>query len=164
MSGKVFVAGFYIHHKGGITMSYKITHLPHESSSTTPTMFKVLLASLLVNLLTACGSAPTRSDTREFKSLQKGQISTSSVQAFTDCLMDGFNSAHGMLSNIVPRQQRRTDSYRVEAMAKSIILVSADIFDNGSVELLESSAAGLIDTSGERKTFASCLDRFRTTN
>ena len=42
-----------------------------------------------------------------------------------------------MLTNISVRQQRRTERYRVETMTRSSVLLSADVFDNGRVELYE---------------------------
>ena len=69
-----------------------------------------------------------------------------------------------MLTNISVRQQRRTERYRVETMTRSSVLLSADVFDNGRVELYESSAAALVNLSGERKAFDDCLSRFRAAN
>jgi hypothetical protein len=115
---------------------------------------------VLALLLAGCASAPTRTDADAFKSLQSGRIPPSSVPAFTDCVMDGFSSAHYAITNVSARQQRRTDGYRVEATTNGILLVSADILESGRVELLESSAAALINTNGERQAFSKCLDRF----
>jgi hypothetical protein len=115
-------------------------------------------------LLAGCVAAPTRTDPGAFKSLHAGRVPVSSVGGFTDCLMDGFNSAHSVLTNVSIRQQRRSDGYRVEAMTNSAVLVSADILENGRVELLESSAAALINTMGEREAFSKCLARFEVKN
>ncbi|WP_151898961.1 hypothetical protein [Nitrosospira lacus] len=57
-----------------------------------------------------------------------------------------------MLTNISVRQQHRTEDYRVESLTYSSVLVSADIFNNGRVELFESSAAGLVNTSGSAQS------------
>jgi hypothetical protein len=75
--------------------------------------------------------------------------------------MDGFDSSSAILTNVSVRQQRRTERYRVEVLTHSSVLLSADVFDNGRVELYESSTAALINLSGERKAFADCLGRFR---
>jgi hypothetical protein len=77
--------------------------------------------------------------------------------------MDGFDASSLMLTNVSVRQQRRAERYRVETLTHSSVLLSADVFDNGRVELYESSAAALINLSGERKAFADCLSRFRKT-
>jgi hypothetical protein len=74
--------------------------------------------------------------------------------------MDGFDASSFMLTNVSVRQQRRTERYRVEVLTHSSILLSADVFDNGRVELYESSTAALINLSRERKAFSDCLDRF----
>ena len=85
----------------------------------------------------------------------------SSTQAFTDCLMDGFDASSIMLANVSVRQQRRTERYRVEVLTQSSVLLSADVFDNGRVELYESSTAALVNLSKERKAFSDCLSRFQ---
>ena len=75
--------------------------------------------------------------------------------------MDGFDPSSLMLTNVSVRQQRRTERYRVEVLTHSSVLLSADVIDNGRVELYESSTAALINLAGERKAFAGCLNRFR---
>lgn len=122
-------------------------------------MHKLTLLPLLAFLLAGCVAAPTRSEPDEFKSLQRGRVPATSVAAFTDCLMDGFGSAHFALTNLSTRQQRRTDGYRVETVANGSILVSADVLESGLVELFESSTAALINTVGEREAFSKCLAR-----
>ncbi|PTR16959.1 hypothetical protein C8R31_101112 [Nitrosospira sp. Nsp2] len=124
-------------------------------------MLRLLYITLLSSLLAACVTAPTRSDSGAFKLTQHGEIPTSSTQPFTDCLMDGFDASSTMLTNVSIRQQRRTERYRVEVLTHSSVLLSADVFDNGRVELYESSTAALINLSKERKAFADCLSRFR---
>ena len=67
-----------------------------------------------------------------------------------------------MLSNINIQQQRRSDLYRVESYVDTILLVSADVFDDGRVLLLESSSAALINTTGEKNAFEECLKQYGT--
>lgn len=124
-------------------------------------MLKLLYITVLSSLLAACVTAPTRSDSGEFKLTQHGEIPASSTQLFTDCLMDGFDASSTMLANVSVRQQRRAERYRVEVLTHSSVLISADVLDSGRVELYESSAAALVKLSGERKAFAGCLSRFR---
>ena len=128
----------------------------------TTKILKIIYFSLITFLLSACAAAPTRLDTEEFKLLQEGRVPANSSQAFTDCLMDGFNKAHFMLSNINIQQQRRSDLYRVESYVDTILLVSADVFDDGRVLLLESSSAALINTTGEKNAFEECLKQYGT--
>jgi hypothetical protein len=125
-----------------------------------PPMLRFLCLALLTNALAACVTAPTRSTSGAFTLTQSGDIPASDSQPFTDCLMDGFDASSFMLTNVSIRQQRRTERYRVEVLTHSSVLLSADVFDNGRVELYESSAAALVNLSGERKAFADCLDRF----
>ena len=110
--------------------------------------------------LAGCVHAPPRSDTTAYESLQKGTVRAASVQAFTDCVTDGFAESHFITTNASSRQMRRTDGYRVETYNRVGILVSADIFDDGRVELLEGKIAKFINTTGERDTFKKCLEQF----
>ena len=103
---------------------------------------RFLYITLLASVLTACVTAPTRSDPGAFALTQSGKIPTSSTQPFTDCVMDGFDSSSAILTNVSVRQQRRTERYRVEVLTHSSVLLSADVFDNGRVELYESSTGG----------------------
>jgi hypothetical protein len=124
-------------------------------------LLKIVPLSFVVLLFSACGAAPTREDTSAFKLLREGSVQPKSTQAFADCLLDGFDKAHYMLSNNTSRQQRRSDSYRVESLAGGrILLVSADIFDDGRVLLHESTSAALINTTGERESFQKCLSQY----
>ena len=70
--------------------------------------------------------------------------------------------AHFLMTNVESRQTRRTDGYRVETYNRVGILVSADIFDDGRVELFEAKAAALINATGERDSFKKCLDGLGT--
>lgn len=49
--------------------------------------------------------------------------------------MDGFDASSLMLTNVSVRQQRRTEHNRVEVLTHSSVLLSADVFDIGRVEL-----------------------------
>ena len=100
-------------------------------------MLKFLYLTLLTGFLAACVTAPTRSDPKAFTLTQNGEVPASSTQLFVDCLMDGFDASSLMLTNVSVRQQRRTERYRVETLTHSSVLLSADVFDNGRVELYE---------------------------
>lgn len=124
---------------------------------------KYLICCIIFSLLTGCSSAPTRQDISEFESLVVGDIPPSSVLEFVSCLHDGFSQAHAILTDIDTKQQKRSDGYRVETYSGGrILLMSADVLNNGHVELWESSAAALINTSGELTTFKSCLDTYQS--
>lgn len=114
-----------------------------------------------IALLSACVSPMTRSDNPEaFKSVAGGSISPREVGAFADCVLDGFDKAHFIMTNARARQQRRSNGIRVETVAGNSTLMSADVLDDGRVDLKESVAAALINTSGERAAFQTCLARF----
>lgn len=118
------------------------------------------LASLL---LTGCMSTPNRSDVDAFFVLKEGRVDPKNVQVFASCLLDGFDKSHLILTDVTHRQQRRADSFRVESLAGgTILIISADVFDDGRVVLNESKSATLINTSGQRKTFENCLRKYPT--
>jgi|GEM_PF-2109215 len=120
-----------------------------------------LLSLVLITLFFSSCAGPTRNDAGAFSLLKEARIAPANVQAFADCLLDGFDKAHFMFSDVTSRQQRRNDSYRVETLSGGrILLVSADVFDSGRVAFNESSSAALINTSGERFAFDQCLSEF----
>ena len=123
-----------------------------------------LILFFLVCLMTACVTAPPRSSQNAFKLIQEGRIPVKNTQAFTDCLMDGFDAASFVLTTAGVRQQRRVEGYRVEVITNSAVLISADVFDNGYVKLFESKVAVLVPTTEERNVFAGCLERLQSIN
>lgn len=123
-----------------------------------------VLFFISIYLMTACVTAPPRSNQSAFRLVQEGRISVKDTQIFTDCLMDGFDKASFVLTTASVRQQRRVEGYRVEVITNSAVLVSADIFDTGKVKLFESEVTTLVPTADERKVFADCLKKFQTEN
>lgn len=120
-------------------------------------------ALIFVFMVTACVTAPPRSDSGAFKLIHEGRVLAKDTQAFTDCLMDGFDVASFVLTTASVRQQRRVEGYRVEVITNSAVLVSADIFDTGYVKFFESEVTALVPTTKERNEFAKCLRRFQIT-
>ncbi len=120
-------------------------------------MLKILYLTFVVIFLSSCADAPTRLDIEEFKLLQEGKVPKESIQKFTDCLLDGFGNV-SLLMDISVRQQYRSDLCRVETLAGgSIILASADVYNDGIVQLFESSASLFVGTRREKETFDECL-------
>lgn len=109
-------------------------------------------------MLSSCAT-PTRLDTEAFTVLQEGRVSARNIQSFTDCIMDGFGVAHNF-EPVEVRQHRRSGLSRVESFSGASLLVSVDIFDDGRVQILESSAAILFNTTGEKTAFKDCLVKF----
>ena len=133
-----------------------VAHTPANSSG------KLLFAVACLALLSACAAGPTRTEPERFTLLHEGKISPSNVTLFAECLLDGFDKSHFMFTNATSRQQRRTDSFRVETLAGGrLIMISADVFDDGRVQLLEAKEAALVNTSGEREAFVECLGRYK---
>lgn len=120
------------------------------------------ISILLITLLTGCVTPTTRLDVDEFELINKGTVDTKSVLLFVDCLSDRFNAAHYLLTNIEVRQSQRAAGYRVETYTgtQNFLIISADIFNDGRVELYESSSAALINTKGEREAFNQCLKQY----
>lgn len=115
---------------------------------------------LYVALLSSCVTAPHPStEPGEFTELANGQVPAAAVPAFADCVLDGFDKAHFVLTNTRARQQRRSTGFRVETLTGSSVAVSAEILDTGHTTLRESRAAALINTTGEREAFSACLQR-----
>jgi hypothetical protein len=109
--------------------------------------------------ISGCAAAPTRGEQGAFFVVQQGQVDTKDVNLFVDCLMDGFDKSHDILTNVHVRQQRRVTGYRVESLTNSIVHVSADVFDTGIVVLNENKTSSLIITKGEKEAFSSCLSK-----
>lgn len=107
---------------------------------------------------------PPRSSQNSFKLIKEGCIPVKNTQAFTDCLMDGFDGASFVLTTAGVRQQQRVEGYRVEVITYSAVLISADVFDTGYVKPFESEVAALVSTTEERNVFTERLERLRTIN
>jgi hypothetical protein len=124
-------------------------------------MNRRLIAPVVALLMVACAAPPTREDESAFKLLSEGTIPKERVLDFNACLLDGFGKAHFVLTSWTVRQQVRPEGYRVETLAGSgpLITVSADILHTGAVRLYEANSAALINTSGQREAFSSCLQR-----
>jgi hypothetical protein len=123
---------------------------------------KIVAVCVLSTAICACGTPPTRdAPPGFFVSKASGRIPPERTELFADCLMDGFGSSHGPLTNVSARQQKRANGLvRVETLSGGYILkMSADVFPDGRVELFESRGS-LPNTQGEHETFAKCLSKF----
>lgn len=114
----------------------------------------------LVMVLAGCAAAPTRDEPAEFKLMGSGQVPAAQLGNFSDCMMDGFDKAHTMPTAFRARKVQRSNLTRVESMLDNSIAMSADIHNDGRVELYESSIASLVNLTGEKKAFAACLEQF----
>jgi hypothetical protein len=118
----------------------------------------VLLSALAC---AGCVTAPTRDDASAFKVRRDGSVPPAAAQSLSDCLLDGFGRAHFALTNINVSQQVRGKVQRIETRTNGILLISADVHEDGRTQLLESSAAKFIDTTGEIQAFDACLAKYR---
>lgn len=126
-------------------------------------MHQILIAVSAALLLSACApmvNTPVRSRSShadDFVLLKAGRVDPAKTQAVADCLHDGFAGAHGIFTNSAARINRRAVGYRVETVAGgALVIMSADVMDDGTVELYESKNAALINTRGEREAFEAC--------
>ena len=121
---------------------------------------KTPVLMVVVLLLSACAS--NRDVAGDFKSLEQGQISPQSIPAFLDCANGALRDRPFGFSFFFNRQSRRSNGYRVDLMNPNVgVVMSADILDDGHVELFEWNRAGAIPTGEERKAFALCINRFK---
>lgn len=134
-------------------------------------MNQKLLLLLAASMLGGCAAtvnspvASRTSNPEKFILLKTGKIDPAKVQAVSDCIHDGFAGSHGVFTNFTFRMNRRAAGYRIETTAGgAIVLVSADVMDDGTVELRESKDAGLINTKGERDAFAKCTESLLISN
>jgi hypothetical protein len=121
-----------------------------------------LLLMLALLAISGCVAAPTRDSKSEaFPMYSSGTIPVKSIALFKDCVMEGFGRSHSIGLNIIPREQKRANGYRIDAIGGgSTQLVSVDILNDGSVAIYESRVAKLINTTVEHETFRKCLSEF----
>ena len=118
-------------------------------------MIRVTFAAATAAALTACASPPPR-----VADVSSGRVATANVARMTDCVADGFREAVPLFVHIQVQQERRADAVRVESTVDAGVLIYADIGDDGTATLVETSRAKLIGTSGNRQAFAECLARY----
>lgn len=93
--------------------------------------------------------------------VQAGQVAPTAAPAFADCITDAWQGNQNALSKVRIEQQRRADGVRVNVLAYSILVDSADVADSGHVEMR--TATTDMGSVGERKAFAACLARYAST-
>jgi hypothetical protein len=122
-------------------------------------MVKLLIAIVLGVILAAC--AGNRDVKGDFSSINSGQIPKSNVPAFVDCVTDAFHDRSIGLERMLNRQVRRSTGFRVELVNTGIgLLLSADINDDGHVELFERTINSPW-ISEEKRGFSLCLERYK---
>ncbi len=95
--------------------------------------------------------------------LRAGKIEASKVQAVADCVSDGFAGSFGIFTNSTHRMNRRAAGYRIETLVgTTLVSVSADVMDDGAVELWESKGSKLINTRSQIEAFDACTTRHLT--
>jgi hypothetical protein len=130
---------------------------------------KVLLSVAALSFLVGCAPLPTRNDGDAFKAKARGTVPKADTALFMDCVIDGFNRTENAIRHdIKTTQQRRSSGYRVERrwnLNQSLLIVSADISDDGTVELFEniklSNIAPFASNKEEVFAFEVCLNKYK---
>lgn len=131
---------------------------------------KTTLLVPFFTLLIGCAAQPPHSESlRSAPTKIEARIATGKQLAFSDCVMDGFDRAHFVKligAPIVPRQYKRADGYKIDAIAydSGAIVASVEIFDSGDVRFIETAVSLAHNTSGERETISDCLKKFQRSN
>ncbi len=121
------------------------------------TFIRFGVLALISIILSGCSRIPTRADGLRFKLIQQNSILPQSGLEFSFCLFDGWDGYKGF-----SRQLRRPDSYRIDIIGGegSIMIASADIFDDGKVQLLlnrDVDGSSILDYTKYSDVFTSCL-------
>lgn len=130
---------------------------------------KVFLSVAALSFLVGCAPLPTRDDGDAFNAKVRGTVPRADAALFMDCVIDGFNRTENAIKHdIKTTQQRRSSGFRVERRwnsNQSLLIVSADISDDGTVELFEnvklSSLAPFVSTKEEVFAFEVCLNKYK---
>lgn len=124
---------------------------------------KNILVPIVAAFLSAC--ATNRDTPSDYERINSGKVPSSSVSFFRDCVSDKFRDrVAGIGVTWLNRQQRRSDGYRVELVSQDTgALISADIFEDGRVELFETTYLVRIRLQDEREGFARCLSKYKST-
>lgn len=122
------------------------------------------LASVAALLALSGCSAPTQVGNPEaFKVVRSGSFLPSKVQTVVECVTDGFTVVTHLGQPFDLRQSRRANGYRIDlyAINSPVLLLSADLLDNGAAELRESFKASMTSLTGEYAAFDACLKASR---
>lgn len=124
-------------------------------------MIKNTLILIVAVTLSAC--AGNRNVVGDFNSINKGHIEQSKILEFVECVSDHFKDRQtGIDTFFFNRQQRRSDGYRIELVSTTLgLVISADVFEDGRVELFETSGLIRVRLRNEREGFAFCLNEYR---
>ena len=122
-----------------------------------------LVALLAISALLLLGCAKSRNVAGDFEQVLAGSVPQKNVPVFLDCVTDQFRDRTlGLGVTILHRQQRRSNGYRVELVNDEIgPMLSADIYDDGQVELYETTYFSRFRVKTEREGFAACLAKFQ---
>ena len=125
-------------------------------------MNKIILI-LAALVLVGCVSPKVRGVEGDYSLIASSKVPVSSLPAFRDCASDALHDrTFGLGVQFINRQQRRSDHYRVELVDGDVgPLLSADIYDDGRVELFEINVSAKYRHKDATEAFSQCLTRFK---
>jgi hypothetical protein len=114
-------------------------------------------------LVLLAGCAHNRETPTDFERVSATSVPTKHLPAFIDCVSDKFrDQVAGIGVSWTNRQQRRSNMYRVELFSDDLgPLLSADIYDDGRVELFETTYPVRTRLGDERAGFAACMEKYK---
>jgi hypothetical protein len=118
------------------------------------------LASVAALLALSGCSAPAQVGNPEaFKVVRSGSFLPSRIRTVVACVTDGFTVVTHPGQAFDLRQSRQANGYRIDlyVVNSAVLLLSAELLDNGTGELRESFKASMTSLAGEYAAFDACL-------
>lgn len=108
------------------------------------------------------GCASNRDQPEDYDLISTTQIPAAALPAFTDCATDAFRERMlGLMSRLTGRQQSRTNMTRVDLVHSDFgVILSADIFKDGKVQLYESKSHFGLFVDEEKDRFSACVKKY----
>ena len=117
---------------------------------------------LIVAALSLAGCVGTRNAEGEYLSIARGQVPIKSLAPFTACTNEVLQDMQYGASVFFNRQTKRERGIRIDLNSPVVgTILSADIFDNGDVELFEWKRAKFIPTDAQLQGFKKCLSQYK---
>ena len=124
-------------------------------------MRKISAITFAVALLIGC--ATSREVPGDYELVSTAKIPASALPGFMDCVNNTFRDRTiGLGVTLTNRQQQRSSMTRIELVSGEWgAVLSADIHQDGKVELYETTLPVRSRTEDEKAGYASCLQRFK---
>lgn len=121
-----------------------------------------LLFAVFVLVLAGCVSPRVRGVDGDYSQIASGKVQVVNLPVFRDCVSDAFHDRRFVGVQFKNRQTRRADHLRIELVDEDLgPLLSADIYDDGRVELFEINVFAKYRHKDATEGFNRCLTRFK---